>query len=206
MDLTTNRVVWQQQWSTDCFNGTMATGGGLVFVGRSDGRFTALDSANGNRLWQFQTDAGVAASASTFLHKGHQYVVVLSAGSMFGGGAKGDSLWLFSLDGSIESLPVEAAAATAMADVVLPAGTADIENGKKAYGQFCLACHGDRGIGGQGGGVTLANAAADIQALANTAWSGRKTMPPFRGMLTPEQMRDVANYIAKDLFAGAHPK
>ncbi len=205
MDLTTNRVVWQQQWPSSCFNGTMATGGGLVFVGRADGRFTALDSDNGNRLWQFQTDAGVAAPASTFLHKGHQYVVVLSAGSMFGGGLKGDSLWLFSLDGSIQSLPADAAAAPE-ADVVLPPGTADIDNGKKVYGQFCLACHGERGIGGQGGGVTLATAATDIQALANTAWSGRKTMPPFRGMLTPAQMRDVANYISKDLFAGAHPK
>ena len=75
---------------------------------RADGRFTALDSANGNRLWQFQTDAGVAASASTFMHHGRQYVVVLSAGTMFGGGKKGDSLWLFSLDGTIASLPADA--------------------------------------------------------------------------------------------------
>ncbi len=64
MDLTTNRIVWRQQWTaSNCMNGTLATGGGLIFVGRADGRLTALDSSNGNRLWQFQTDSGVSASA-----------------------------------------------------------------------------------------------------------------------------------------------
>jgi alcohol dehydrogenase (cytochrome c) len=203
MDLKTNRIVWQQQWPTSCFNGTLATGGGLVFVGRSDGRLTALDSANGNRLWQFQTDAGVAASASTFLHHGKQYVVVLSAGTMFGGGRKGDSLWLFSLDGTIASLPPEAADAplAPVAGVELPAGTADIGKGRQVYQQFCVACHGDRATGGHGGGTTLVNAATSIQTLANTAWTGRNAMPPFRNMLTPEQLRDVAHYISEELFS-----
>ena len=201
MDLRTNRIVWQQQWPSSCFNGTLATGGGLVFVGRSDGRFTALDNANGNRLWQFQTDAGVAAPASTFEYQGRQSVVVLSAGSMFGGGKKGDSLWLFALDGTIGPLPAEAEASSAPAPaVVLPAGTANQDNGRKVYQQFCTACHGDRGTGGHGGGTTLANASTDVQSLANTAWSGKNAMPPFRGMLTPEQLRDVAHYISKELF------
>jgi alcohol dehydrogenase (cytochrome c) len=203
MDLKTNRIVWQQQWPSSCFNGTLATGGGLIFVGRSDGRFTALDNANGNRLWQFQTDAGVAASASTFMHHGQQYVVVLSAGSMFGGGKKGDSLWLFSLDGTINSLPPEASDAP-VAQVVgvdLPAGAANIDKGRQVYQQFCLACHGDRGTGGHGGGATLVNASTNVQTLANTAWVGKNAMPPFRNMLTPEQLRDVAHYISAELFA-----
>jgi quinohemoprotein ethanol dehydrogenase len=203
MDLKTNRIVWQQQWSSDCFNGTLATGGGLVFVGRSDGRFTALDSANGNRLWQFQTDAGIAASASTFMYKGQQYLVVLSAGTMFGGGKKGDSLWLFSLDGTIASLPPETADATVApaGGVELPTGTANLDKGRQVYQQFCGACHGDRGTGGHGGGTTLVNAATNIPSLANTAWAGKNAMPPFRNMLTPEQMRDVASYISVELFS-----
>jgi quinohemoprotein ethanol dehydrogenase len=207
MDLKTNRIVWQQQWPSSCFNGTLATAGGLVFVGRSDGRFTALDSANGNRLWQFQTDAGVAASASTFLHKGKQYVTVLSAGTMFGGGRKGDSLWLFALDGQIASLPAEAAGATATGSggVELPPGPGDRARGQQAYRQYCIGCHGPAGTGGQGGGATLANAARDKQALANTAWNGKNTMPPFRGMIAAEQLRDIAQYISDELFP-AHPE
>jgi quinohemoprotein ethanol dehydrogenase len=204
MDLTANRIAWQQQWPTSCFNGTLATKGGLVFVGRSDGRFTALDSSNGQRLWQFQTDAGVAASASSVLHKGKQYVVVLSAGTMFGGGRKGDSVWLFSLDGTIQPLSANtnanANASAQDATVQLPPGTSDLAKGRSLYTQYCLACHGDRGTGGHGGGMTLVNVANDIQKLADTAWAGRNGMPPFRAMLTPEQLRDVSNYISTELF------
>jgi mono/diheme cytochrome c family protein len=98
--------------------------------------------------------------------------------------------------------PEQAGAAIAQTGAVeLPAGTANIDKGRQIYQQFCIACHGDRGTGGHGGGATLANASADIQALANTAWVGRNAMPPFRGMLTPEQLRDVAHYISSDLFS-----
>jgi alcohol dehydrogenase (cytochrome c) len=203
VDLKTNRVVWQQQWPSSCFNGTLATKGGLIFVGRSDGRFTALDSANGHGLWQFQTDAGVAASASSFEYKGKQYVAVLSAGTLFGGGKKGDSVWLFSLDGKIESLPPEQPAGAAAGGVDLPAGAPDRAKGKVVYQSFCISCHGDAGIGGHGGGASLANVGKDIAGMANTAWTGRNTMPPFRGVLTPDQIRDVLGYVSQDLFKTA---
>jgi alcohol dehydrogenase (cytochrome c) len=206
MDLITNRIVWTQQWSSDCWNGTLATAGKLVFVGRSDGRFTALDADTGTRLWQFQTDAGVAASASTFEYKARQYVVVLSAGTQYGGGRKGDSLWLFSLDGTVDSLPAEPGTAAAPAPVIaLPPGPANIAKGATGYRQFCMACHGETGTGGQGGGASLATAAADMQAIANTAAAGRNAMPAFRLMLTTEQLRDVAGYISTELFQ-AHPQ
>jgi alcohol dehydrogenase (cytochrome c) len=206
MNLITNRIVWQQQWSSDCFNGTLATAGGLVFVGRSDGRFTALDADTGNRLWQFQTDAGVAASPSTFEYNGRQYVVVLAAGTQYGGGKKGDSLWLFSLDGTLESLPPEQPAGAAPIPVVaLPPGPANIAQGKAAYRQFCVACHGEQGTGGQGGGTSLAIISRDVQAMANTAAAGKNAMPTFRLMLSAEQLRDVAGYISTELFP-AHPQ
>ncbi|MFM1886757.1 MAG: hypothetical protein RL026_1914 [Pseudomonadota bacterium] len=206
MDLKTNRIVWQQQWPSSCFNGTMATGAGLIFVGRSDGRLTALDSRDGTRLWQFQTDAGVAASPSTFEHRGKQYVVVLSAGTMFGGGRKGDSVWLFGLDGTIDPLPAETAPAGAAATLIplmLPGGEPDLDKGRTVYTAFCGACHGNEGRGGHGGGATLENAWKDRQAMANTVWNGRNTMPLFRGVLTPGQVRDAIGYIEKDLFKGA---
>ena len=82
------------------------TDAGLVFIGRSDGRFTALDSSNGARLWEFQTGAGVNAPASVFEHRGQQHVVVYSAGNLFAASPRGDSVWLFSLQGQLG--PVEA--------------------------------------------------------------------------------------------------
>ena len=107
LDMRTNTLVWQQQWPERCYSGSVATAGGLVFVGRSDGRLTALDSKNGAQLWAFQTGAGVNAPASIFEHRGEQHVIVYSAGNQFAGSPRGDSLWLFSLKGQLG--PVDAA-------------------------------------------------------------------------------------------------
>jgi alcohol dehydrogenase (cytochrome c) len=56
----------------------------------------------GARVWEFQTGAGVNAPASVFEYEGEQYVVVYSGGSLFAGAARGDSVWLFSLKGTLE--------------------------------------------------------------------------------------------------------
>ena len=102
LDLRTNTIVWQQHWANTCYSGATTTAGGLVFVGRNDGRLTALDSQSGNKLWEFQTGAGMNAPVSVFEHGGKQYVVAYSAGNLFAGSTKGDSVWLFSLDGHLD--------------------------------------------------------------------------------------------------------
>jgi alcohol dehydrogenase (cytochrome c) len=102
LDMRTNTIVWQQHWANTCYSGATTTAGGLVFVGRNDGRLTALDSANGNKLWEFQTGAGMNAPVSVFEHGGKQYVVAYSAGSLFARSRKGDSVWLFAFDGTLE--------------------------------------------------------------------------------------------------------
>jgi mono/diheme cytochrome c family protein len=66
-----------------------------------------------------------------------------------------------------------------------------------------VACHGDTGTGGHGGGASLVNMAKDTQQLAATAHDGRKTMPAFSSVLKPEQLRDVAGYVSQQLFGGA---
>jgi alcohol dehydrogenase (cytochrome c) len=208
-DLKTNRLVWEQQWPQSCMSGSIVTAGGLVFTGRSDGRFTALDKSDGRKLWEFGTDAGVNATASTFEYQGRQYVAVLSAGTLFGAGKKGDSVWLFSLSGHIESLPIAApqrrvggaaAAAPAPAVVIAP-GNPDLANGKVLYGRFCVACHGDTGLGGHGGGASLATASKDPTVIITTASTGKgQNMPPFGGALKPEELRDIAGYVSKELI------
>ncbi len=116
LDMKTNRLVWQQRWREPCYSGAVATAGGLVFTGRSDGRLTALNSANGQKLWEFQTSAGVNAPSSVFEYEGQEYIAVYSGGSSFAGSTRGDSVFVFSLNGTIEpesrrSTPEPAAAA-----------------------------------------------------------------------------------------------
>ncbi len=101
LDMKTNRLVWQQRWKDSCYSGSVTTAGGLVLVGRNDGRLTALNAATGKRLWEFQTGAGLNAPTSVFEYEGEEYVVAYSAGSLFAGSPRGDSVWLFSLSGTL---------------------------------------------------------------------------------------------------------
>src|SRR5690606_34159148 len=160
LDMRTNRLAWQQQWPEPCYSGSVTTAGGLVFVGRSDGRLTALDSSDGTLLWSFQTGAGMNAPVSVFEHEGRQYVVAYSAGNLFAGSTRGDSVWLFGLDGTLgPAEPDDAVLTTSTA----AQGPANVLNGRRVYATACGSCHGDTGEGGHGGGpalTTVASAAA----------------------------------------------
>lgn len=101
MDMSTNTLVWQKNWPDICYSGFVATAGDLLFVGRNDGRLTALDIDTGEQLWEFQTGAGMNSTVSIFEDNGQQYIVAYSAGNRFAGSKRGDSLWLFSLGGTL---------------------------------------------------------------------------------------------------------
>ena len=56
----------------------LATDGGLLFTGRLNGEFIALDQATGETLWKFKTGSGINSPPMTYTHNGRQYVTVLS--------------------------------------------------------------------------------------------------------------------------------
>lgn len=101
MDVRTNRKAWQVQTDQMCIGGMMSTAGGLVFGGEGNGNFDAYDATNGKLLWQFQTGAGANAPAVTYMVGGQQYVAVASGGNVQLDFPRGDSLWVFSLNGSM---------------------------------------------------------------------------------------------------------
>ena len=195
LDMRTNRLVWQQEWPERCYSGSVATAGGLVFVGRSDGRLTALDSTSGALLWAFQTGAGVNATASVFEQGGQQYVVVLSAGNLFAGSPRGDSVWLFSLEGRIG--PAEPAGQVT-ASAPAAGAEADLAVGRAVFENVCGSCHGPSGEGGHGGGPALV-AATSRSTVMQVVSEGRNEMPAFGGVLSPAQIRDVSAHVAEAL-------
>jgi alcohol dehydrogenase (cytochrome c) len=224
LDVTTNRLVWRQQWREICFSGSIVTAGGLVFVGRADGRLTALDARNGEKLWEFQTDAGVNTTATTFEHGGQQYVVVHAGGGLFANGKRGDGIWMFSLEGKIPSLnrgagapgaagpgppgPGRPEAGPPTAAVLTRAANAG--NGARIYKAACLPCHGATGEGGQGGGAPLVNGLTRESMIAISA-SGKNNMPGFASAYSADELNDVASYVLEVLAArkpapaAAHP-
>ncbi|MBV9175216.1 MAG: PQQ-dependent dehydrogenase, methanol/ethanol family [Chloroflexi bacterium] len=106
MDVRTNRKVWQANLDQMCMGGSLATAGGLVFAGEGNGNVDAFDAKSGDRLWQFQTGAGANAPPITYSVDGQQYVAIASGGNFQLNFPRGDTLWVFSLNGGMG--PVEA--------------------------------------------------------------------------------------------------
>jgi quinohemoprotein ethanol dehydrogenase len=217
LDVTTNTLAWRYQWPEQCYSGTLATAGQLLFVGRNDGRLMALDSTTGKQLWEFQTGAGMHAPASTFEYNGKQYLLAFSAGSALIGSARGDSVWLFALDGTLGPVqpgtPVSRnTAATPPATIndrnvrlepdpgaaALRIADANLAEGQRLFKQTCAICHGDDGKGGHTGSAPL-DRVTDLAAAIQTVTNGRNNMPPFRSAFTPEQIRDVSGYVVQTL-------
>lgn len=197
IDLLTNTIAWRREWREMCYSGSIHTDGGLLFVGRSDGRLTALDDRNGDELWSFMTDAGVNTTATTFEHNGRQMVVVHPGGAAFAGSVRGDSIWMFSLDGAIEQEEVSAApqAPGPRAPVVVPVDlVANAANGRTIYANACVACHGETGSGGHGGGSPLTDSTLSLSQLMLVIDAGRNTMPAFE-VLSDQELLDVSTFV-----------
>jgi len=165
-----------------------------VFLGRNDGRLTALDSSNGSLLWEFQTGAGMNSPVSAFEQDGKQYIVAYAAGNVFAGSTRGDNVWLFSLDGTLN----EIVPASETPEFTATAGrAADTANGGTLYNAACTFCHGPVGEGGAGG-VTLTNA-TNLAAVMQQVREGLNAMPPFGAALTPDEIQDVSAYVVEEL-------
>ena len=205
LDVKTNRIVWRQQWTETCYSGSITTAGGLVFVGRNDGRITALDTRDGKRLWEFQTDGGVNAPSSTFEHDGKQYLVVYAAGTSLAGSKRSDGVWLFSLDGTLESLPRGSAEPPgrggAGPQVTVPEDRrADVPHGRELYLQNCITCHGEDGQGGQHGEAARLTTALSVQDIMTIVSNGRNAMPAWGRALRREDIHDLATFIREELL------
>jgi alcohol dehydrogenase (cytochrome c) len=201
IDLTTNTIAWRREWREMCYNGSIHTAGGLLFVGRSDGRLTALDDRNGDELWSFMTDAGVNTTATTFEYEGRQMVVVHPGGAAFAGSVRGDSIWMFSLDGTLEQQAVSAApqAPGPRAPLVAPVNlVANLDNGSTIYDNACVACHGETGEGGHGGGSPLTDSVLSLSQIMLVINDGRNTMPAF-AVLSEQELLDVSTFVREAL-------
>ncbi len=194
LDMRTNKIVWRQHWPDFCYSGSVATAGSLVFVGRNDGRMTALDSQDGKLLWEFQTGVSINAAPTVFSHEGRQYVAVLAAGSVAVSGPGGDSLWLFSLDGTLDEVPPPGESVRFSA---LDESGADAAAGQVVFEQVCTLCHGPDGEGGHGGPAFSAGLGFDD--ITQHVAAGGSEMPAFGATLTPEQIRDVSARVVEML-------
>jgi alcohol dehydrogenase (cytochrome c) len=139
IDVKTNRKAWQVQTDQMCIGGSLATAGGLVFAGEGNGNFDAYDARNGQRLWQFQTGAGANAPAVTYQVNGQQYVAVAAGGNFQLDFPRGDTLWVFSLSGSLDPVAAPPAPASQVATTARSVNSVTIEDFDFKPGVFGVA-------------------------------------------------------------------
>jgi glucose dehydrogenase len=133
VDLTTGDVAWRsplghipaleklgvRDTGTLNIGGSIATAGGLVFIGAAnDAMFRAYSSSTGKLLWETQLEASGHSSPMSYLGRdGRQYVAIMAAGGGgFLGGASSNTLVAFALpDVPRKALPAEVSKAVAEA-------------------------------------------------------------------------------------------
>jgi mono/diheme cytochrome c family protein len=221
MNLTNHEVAWRRLLDERCA-GTVTTAGGLIFAGRYNGELTAMDSETGRRLWSFQTDGGFTTTVTIFEHAGAQYLAGIAGGGVTGGRLN-DGLWLFSLNGTIESLPpgsgeplpeassssqpaaADGSAGAERGDLLAdldPSRAGDLEQGGRIYRAVCRTCHGETGEGGheQGAPLSPGLSIVDIVATAQSGVPGT-AMAPVGGAYSLAQLQDIASYIVGQVLS-----
>lgn len=89
-DIAAGHAVWEQAEPLPVEGGALATAGGLVFYGTTDGFFKALDAGNGVELWHFRGSSGIVGQPISYLGPdGRQYVAVLAGLGGVPGSASG---------------------------------------------------------------------------------------------------------------------
>jgi glucose dehydrogenase len=77
-DATKGEIVWSNPEPFSVWSGALATAGDVVFYGTLEGYLKAVDAETGQELYSFKTPSGIIGNVNTWMHKGKQYVGVLS--------------------------------------------------------------------------------------------------------------------------------
>ena len=192
------------QWTVNA--GTMATAGGLVFQGVSEGEFNAYDAATGKKLWSYKTGNGVIAAPMTFEIKDEQYVALLvgNGGAVAAGGGLTapwprlpGRLMVFKLGGTVKA-PEHKAAEMPPVDLTGVTSAGDVKNGAAVYNRNCFMCHGAQVSGSWHPDLKrsqMLRAEEDWRSVVIDGARSSRGMASFARFLTPADAEDVRAYV-----------
>ncbi len=204
------KLQWQVELPHFWNGGLLATAGSLVFIGTADGKFQAYDSAEGVKLWEFDTWSSIISSPISYRLNGEQYIA-LTTGTGMASHTMGYSgptasyrygnashLLVFKLDSRTPFPEPD------LVDRTIPEATkglvvdGDVVRGKRLYHTYCHVCHGGT-VRSDGviPDLRLMNLAVH-QIFANIVLDGVfqvKGMPSFSDLLQKEDANDIHAYI-----------
>ncbi len=186
---------------TPNMGGSIATAGGLVFIGATtDSKFRAFDSRTGRELWMAQLDATADTIPVTYQGRdGRQYVVIAAGGTnrfrMLAGTADeiADALIAFALPGGTATSPAQATGAARppvpnrLSPAQLKANGAPLPEGagRDIVVRMCTVCHG--------------TAVFSNVRMSRTGWEDEVAAMVDRGAAgSPQEVHAVTDYLVKN--------
>jgi PQQ-dependent dehydrogenase, methanol/ethanol family len=207
-DPIAQKAVWRAKYPVLDGGGVLATGGNLVFQGRSDGIFAAYRATDGQQVWQFDAATGIMAPPVTYTIDGVQYVTVMAGW----GGAPGlmnvpaagavkpgwGRILTFALDGKA----ILKAPPFGHKDPPQPAVTAKqdpraVHEGSLLFNSRCFLCHGLNAVGGSLPDLRYSSKAV-LDSLPEIVLDGERAsagMPSFKRMLSKREVEAIRAYI-----------
>ena len=209
-DPLTGETHWEVVQSHHWNGGVLATRGGLVFQGSSEGEVNAFDADTGERLWSFNAYTAFLAPPISYEIEGRQYVAILAGtggGDLFGGEVdalasvqygNAGKLLVFALDGTA-TLPAPELRNRDIPELqMVDISPQDLKDGERLYYETCVMCHG-----------FAAKSAGTIHDLRMMSEQTRdqfseivlgglrsdKGMASFADILTPEDAAKIKAYV-----------
>jgi glucose dehydrogenase/cytochrome c5 len=213
-DMSTGKIAWQNTQKESCYSGAVTTAGGLLFVGQNNGELQAFDAETGKKLWGWQTGAGANTTVTPFEDEGEEKIAIYAGGNSLGATAHGENFWVFSLKGDMEEAKglEEKEEGTKHAGEKeeeggggeeAAAGPGDAMAGAEVFSENCSTCHGASGHGGENGPDLRTMPLAKTEAGAiKQVTNGGGGMPAFSGVLSEEEIKNVAAYVVEKIVGG----
>jgi len=225
-DPATQKMVWQVQLPGGWNSGLLATAGGLVFGGGSDGMFAAYDAKTGAKLWSMDLKTAMTAPPVTYTIDGEQYIAIAAAFGGSGGlGATSDPntalqrygnnqgrIFAFKLGGATE---VKAIDPDMSAEIPKPPEeSVDPVLAQKGFALFhdnCAVCHGVL--------MVSSGEIPDLRMVTPDIWNQYENivlkgalsdagMASFKDIISAEDVKAIRAYSlqqAQILYKSKHP-
>jgi len=205
-DPAKQEVAWKMPHPYIHNGGVLATAGGLVFQGTSDGRFLGVRADNGELLWTFNTQNSVLPGPVSYRANGEQYIAVavgrggaltMNTGKSFPTENPNNRIMAFKVGGSAV-LPPVTVPDRPIPPPSLAMSDADVEEGRQLFQRFCSRCHGAYAVGD--GSIPDLRYLEPIwhenfEAVVLQGLMEKAGMPRFDEALDREQVEKIHAYV-----------
>ncbi|MBI5503837.1 MAG: PQQ-dependent dehydrogenase, methanol/ethanol family [Deltaproteobacteria bacterium] len=204
-------VAGAQRWHVDLGQGipagVLATAGGLVFQGTTDGRLVAYDATGGATLWQTSTGTGIMAPPISYRIGNEQYVAVVAGlGGSQGGhftritNANRGRIVAFKLGGNAMMPVTEQKPVLAVEAPPMQASVETLARGRALYSSHCARCHGV-GVVSSGLYPDLRYSSAGVHTIfpriVGDGLMAERGMAPFSDVLGNDDIDAIHAYVTQ---------